>query len=223
MIDGDTLKLVNNRLRFLATGFLVEKGIEFYETNLIGFKDETASKKGLKKHWQNKINLDINTILQKIGGVGLVLSFFYFLPIIIGFVFYLVGYTDNGFYRYLFDEFTVIYLFSYFVAGYIFAFLSFVIDKGFEFKLFLYSLLGFLRLGDIIGINKPRFINRLMLLFFGVAVVHLFLPFHNIIINVVMAVYYLFSAMFLHDFFSLNFAFFDIDNLKKVQKYLNES
>jgi hypothetical protein len=58
-------ELVDNRFSYLATGFLVEKGMPFNKFNLICFEENrTASTYGLKKYWRK--NIDFNRLWYKV-------------------------------------------------------------------------------------------------------------------------------------------------------------
>jgi hypothetical protein len=54
-----SLVQIDNRFRYLTTGFLVERGIPFHKFNFIEFKkEERITKRWLKRHWKKEINLD---------------------------------------------------------------------------------------------------------------------------------------------------------------------
>jgi len=73
--DESDLKQVDNRFRYLTTGFLTEIGTPFIDFNLIGFGYyETATTYGLKKWWQKDKNF--KNFLDFFYVIGLLIAIF---------------------------------------------------------------------------------------------------------------------------------------------------
>jgi DNA polymerase III delta prime subunit len=229
--DESDLKQVDNRFRYLTTGFLVEKGILFVEFNLIGFKEEeTATKYGLKKWWQKDKNLKNawNRFFGWADGVflvwaGLILYSLISLLGIVGFIQYQFGFTSNGFYKFLFDPFTVNVLFFQFVLFYILTFVLLIIYGGFKGERFWQSLLGpaipyffIIKIIKVIGTRFLIFIIFSYLLAIGI----LFVPFHNIIFNAGFFLCFSVWGHFGFEYCHIDFALFDIAEVEKVQDFL---
>jgi hypothetical protein len=229
-IDENALEQAGNRFRYLATGFLKEKGIPFNEFNLIGFnRRETASRYGLKKYWQKPIDLKrgwYKVFFDYVGVFGALLSLIAYLLIsllgLIGFIQYLLGFTGNGFYRFFFDPFTVLVVFLQFVLSYISLFILSIIRKdkdkwsnGFYGPI---ALIGMV-IDKIMGIWG----NFIFLILSQIlAVGSLFIPFHNIIFNIAFFLYFFIWGQVVFEGSHIDVAFFNIENVERIQEFLAE-
>lgn len=224
IIDKKTFDQVANRFRYLATGFLKEEGIPFHKFNLLGFKSKLiASRHGLKKYWQK--SLDIKRGWYKICSVGdgafwaaVSLYPYWLISLLgsIGFILYLFGSTGNGFYRFFFDPFTVLVVCLQFVLFYISIFIYSIKDKD-KWGWSLGGPIILIDMGtDVISGIPGRFIV------FILAVGSLFIPFHHIVFNIVFFLYFFIFGQVLVDWSHIDFAFFDIENVKRIQEFLDE-
>ncbi|MCX6583008.1 MAG: NACHT domain-containing protein [Candidatus Aminicenantes bacterium] len=135
-LDEKVLAQVDNRFRYLATGFLVEKGKPFSTFNLIGLDNNiTASTRGLKKYWRKTVDLNrfCYKAFENFGPLVLIFISLIYLAIniigIIGFILYLLGwFSANVFF---FDPFTVQVVFYQCVLYYVLLFFFFFpINEG---------------------------------------------------------------------------------------------
>jgi hypothetical protein len=232
-IDKESLKQVDNRFRYLTTGFLVEKGMPFNKFNLIGFDEKrTASTYGLKKYWRK--NIDFNSLWYKVCDaleedfwvwIMIILYLLIDLIGIIGFIQYQLGFTANGFYRFFFDPVTVQVVFYQFVISYVLLFFLLTLfleeDKEESFEISLVGPVGFI----IIGIEKIPVIRvrrMFLILSYLLAAGFLFIPFHNVIFNIVFFLYFFIGGQFLFDSYHIEFVLFYIYRVKGIQEFLNE-
>ncbi|MCI0470956.1 MAG: hypothetical protein L0Y73_04800, partial [Candidatus Aminicenantes bacterium] len=230
-IDDKGLEQVDNRFRYLATGFLVEKGKSFGEFNLIGFGNRmTAAARGLKKYWRKTI--DLNRLWYKVSAA--VDGDFWFFAIwmpyliidliaIIGFVQYLLGFTSNGFYRFFFDSFTVQVVFFQFAISYLLSFLLNIRSKDKDDK-WIYGLIGpafFIAIAmDKIPVIRVR--RMLPILFYLLAVGSLLVPFHNVIFKIVFFLYFFICGQWFFEASHIGFAWFNTRNVHDIQEFLGE-
>ena len=224
------LSEVNNWFRYLTTGFLVEKGLAFHKFNLLGFiQHEIATKKGLKRHWQKKINL--NNIWYKLAGyeegayfgvLGLGLTLLPALCGVVGVVFLLFGWTSNSFYNYIFDTFTISFtLIDYIVPGTV-AYILATIQKD-EDRL-LFGVSGVIGALAVLFYRSPIAIRYIgpMLAFLGFGFIYLFLPFHHIGYNILYFLEFIIMFMVFYDLAQLDFALSHANELRKLYKFLEE-
>ena len=231
-IDKKNLEQVDNRFRYLTTGFLVEKGMPFKKFNLIGFyKDITSSTYGLKRYWRK--NIDFNRLWYKVCGA--VDEGFWFVIIltlytsinligIIGFIQYQLGFTSNEFYRFFFDPLTVQVVFYQFVLSYVLMFfLSILLDNDIEYSLIisLFGPVGFIMIG-IEKIPVIRVRRMFLILSYLLAAGCLLIPFHNVIFNIVFVLYFFIGGQFIFEDYHIDFALFNFVNVKRIQELLNE-
>jgi len=229
------LEEADNWFRYLTTGFLVEKGIAFHEFNLIGFNNKLATKKGLLRHWKNKINLyntwyelcDITGEIPLWGWIVSILYWFASLVVIVGFFLHLFGSTSSAFYKYFFDAFTLYFVLFQFIGIYILNFIFWVLREGYDSDAWLFSFFGpgFLILIALDEVSKKYFVfvgKALLLLSVGLAIVLFLLPFHHILFNFVFSFYFLIVAAFLFDEQQLNFALISRENLISVRSFLEK-
>ncbi len=232
-IDKKNLEQVDNRFRYLATGFLVEKGVPFNKFNLIGFDERiTASTYGLEKYWRK--NIDFNRLWYKVwddlyeaflGGI-IFLYLFINLIGIIGFIQYQLGFTSNEFYRIFFDPLTVQVVFYQLIINYVLSlFLFILLDYDLDMKdRLLLSLL--VPCGFITVMNREItviWVRRMFLiLYYLLAAGSLLIPFHHVIFNIGFFLYFFIGGQFIFELIHIDFALFYIGNVKRIQKFLNE-
>lgn len=121
----ERLTQVDNRFRYLTTGFLVEKGIPFHTFNLTDSENNvTASKMGLQHYWRNPVNFSElrNNIYSTIIVIAMLSLLLLNIAATIGFFQYLLGFTANGFYMFFFDSFTVQVVFLQYVLSILFVY-----------------------------------------------------------------------------------------------------
>lgn len=230
-IDKWGFAQVDNRFRYLTTGFLVEKGMPFNKFNLIGFsKYETASTYGLKKYW--KKNIDLNRLWYKVfypldKAFWFENIFMLYLLISIigisGFIIYILGFTSNDLYSLIFDPFTVqVVSYQLVISPVLKFFLFFWEDYGY--KSSEEGLVGPIGFIVIVIENIPVIWVRWMFLILSyfLAVGCLFIPFHSVIFNIFFFLYFVFEGQCHFEDFHIDFALFHFDNVKKIQKLLNE-
>jgi hypothetical protein len=226
-IDKESLAQVDNRFRYLVTGFLVEKGMPFNKFNLIGFGIiDTASTYGLKKYWRK--NIDFNRLWYKVVEVVLLITTISYFLIdligIIGFIQYQLGVTSNGFYRFFFDPLTVQVVFYQFVPSYVLLFfLCILLDDDMKDSLIisLFGPVGFIWMGtEKIPVIRVR--RMFLILFYFLAAGCLLIPFHNVIFNIVFFLYFFIGGQFLFDSYHIEFVLFYIYRVKGIQELLNE-
>ena len=229
--DKSILEQVNNRFRYLVTGLLIKRKIKFHEFNLIDFDNhETASLTGLKRHWQQKVN--INNFWYKVcrlenGGFWVLVAICLYWLIsflgIVGFVSYWSGFTYNSFYNYLFDGFTANFLFIHFIGWYI---LSFIICSvrtlGHHKDRLVVGMLGTFIFFETIYDKNPHLHKLFFLLICGLSLGYLFLPFHNVFFNILFPIHFLFWGIILLDSSQINFALLYPEKLKKVYNFLKK-
>jgi hypothetical protein len=227
-----SLEHIDYRFCYLTTGFLVEKGIPFHEFNLIDFNfGETATKNGLKKHWKKKINLD-NLWYNICGGslfsvtweififwesVGVIIYWLTSFIGIVGFVQYQFGFTSNAFYKFLFDPFTVNILFYQFILFSILNFILYFNDYGFDSEIWSTTISGAFKFLD--NAHYSRLIIGFIL---SSSIAILFIPFHNFLINIAFFLHFFILGVYFWDQTHINFALFNIENIKSIHKFLNE-
>jgi hypothetical protein len=206
------VKQIDNRLRYLTTACLVEKGVPFQNFNLIGFgMNATATKYGLKKWWKKDKNID-NFWYRLCGlefadvpfwgiifmGVSLCIT----ITGVISIIQYLFGFTSNWLYRFLFDLFTLKVIALYFgLSSVLSIFVNLIFKRDWEEGLIL-ALFGLPCISaDLSTISK--FPKRLLFLLSGFFIILgigiLFVPFHNYLLNVL-----LFLSFFLGGFIQLD-------------------
>jgi len=199
-----TIAQVDNRFRYFTTGLLVENGVPFHKFNLIGFKNnKTASKYGLKKHWRKDI--DLNRLLYKIcssiSALSILLHILMGIIGLVGGVQASGGYTSNWFYLFFFDDFTATYLFW----------------------IFILSMLLVLYL-EFLFVKKPVILIRyiFLLFYYILAVGSLFIPFHNVVFNIVFFLYFFIWGQGASEYSHINFALFNIGNVEKIHRLLSD-
>ncbi len=229
-IDYFSLAPGDHRFCYLATGFLVEKGIPFNTFNLIGYIDwATASTNGLKKYWRKTI--DLNRLWYKAcasfnGEFWLNVILIPYLIIdligIIGFIQYLLGFTANGFYRFFFDPLTVQVVFYQFVIPFVFLFFFLIISKESKWLISLAGPVGFIVVG--IGYIPVLQVRRMFLILsYILAAGSLFVPFHTVIFNMVFFLYFFIGGQYIFEGTHIGFALFYTENVKNIQKFLGEA
>ncbi|UCH92297.1 MAG: NACHT domain-containing protein [Candidatus Aminicenantes bacterium] len=231
-IDKKSLEQVDNRFRYLTTGFLAEKGMPFNKFNLIGFEyNKTASTYGLKKYWRK--NIDFNRLWYKVCDavngdfwIAIILILYLLIDLIgvIGFVQYQLGFTSTGFYRFFFDPLTVQLVFYQFVISYVLLFFLFILLKFLKKDKWLASLVG--PVGFIVlGIEKIPVIRvrrMFLILSYLLAAGCLLIPFHNVIFNIFFFLYFFIWGQSEFELIHIDFALFSIDRVKEIQEFLNE-
>ncbi len=225
-IHKGVLVQIHNRFRYITTGFLVEQGVPFHKFNLIGFGEKVrAAKNGLKKHWKNKINL--NNFWYRLSDLsdfsGIVFYWLVSLAGIVGFIMYLLGTTSNSFYNFLYDPFTVKFLFFQFIIFFILNLCLSFIQYGFDFDIeaLAYSASGVIEFLDFIhdevSLKNERWIPRMVLLLsFSI----LFIPFHNILFNIAFFLHFFILGRIYSERYYIGLAIFDPDNIKKIHRFL---
>jgi hypothetical protein len=182
----EKLGQVDNRFRYLTTGFLMEKGIPFHEFNLIGFeKEETATKWGLKRHWKKKIdyyNFWYSTCELLYGyswaWIGTSLYLVASLIGIVGFIQYQFDFTSNDFHKLFFDPFTVYVIFFQFILFYITNFILYIFEVGYDDSIWYISACG-LAPGFGIFFKGSKFYKYILYSCLIISIPFFSIPFHK--------------------------------------------
>lgn len=234
-LEGDKKGLgqVDNRFRYLTTGFMVENGIPFHVFNLIGFKEgERATKWGLKRHWKKGINLDnlwyqlcdLDVLNYYFWGIGAI-SIYWLTSLIgvIGFIQYIFGFTSNGFYKFLFNPFTVNILFFQFVFFILLGFILYFDFSGkYDKEIWFYSTGGLANIFQLISVERHIIEMIWTYIFYTMSIVSLFVPFHTYLFNIAFFLHFFIIGVFLSDNRQIDFALFNIEKIEEVQSFLNE-
>jgi hypothetical protein len=221
----ESLDQVADRYRYLATGFLVEKGIKFHEFNLIGFKQEkTATKWGLKRLWKKEINL--NNFWYKtcdlFGGkfwawVGIFLYWLASIFGIVGFIQYHFGATSNGFYRFLFDQFTVNFLFYQSILFFILNSILLVIwEDGWDNSLGAVTSTLYLFSKNTFILKERKSIAYACYI---LSIASVFIPFYNFLFNISFFLHFLIVGEWFYEENHIYFALFNIKNYKRINNF----
>ncbi|NQZ06107.1 MAG: hypothetical protein HRT35_03010 [Algicola sp.] len=234
IIDSTNLAESHDSLRYLTSALLVEKGMPFHKLNLLDFKNaETASKTGLKRHWQKKINLKNTWYRLWNSEDSFFTVFFVFFPYLlattsggIGFLLYHLNWQDNAFYSHFFDEFTVKVIFiTALVTGILNYFaLSLLESKSMENRI-LTSFLGPIGCAFILNKNKKPVLRWYLVMawFTVLSIISAIAPFQHFSFNIAYTVCFLTCAACTYDSQQLDLAVIDTTLLTKLYNFLKKS
>lgn len=238
-LEKDDLKQTNNWLSYLITGLLVGRGVKYNELVLICeiSEDRIASEKGLIRYWKQP-GLKKNLWNRVWGEERCLLIAWgpYLLSSIIGVVgyaLYLFNFTSNRFFFYFFDSLTTKILFFQFVGFCsinlfcFFLFKDLVFTKRFGFGEFFLALIGgALLIFKVILETVPRKsleIAEFLLIFFVICSTGIFfLPFHNMLLNLLFFLHFFFGCFIYLSYFNLDFTLFNLYEVKRLYSYLDE-
>lgn len=190
--DRKSLEGVNRRFRYLTTGILIENGIPFHRFNLIDIKDVAATKKGLKRHWKRRIN--INNLWYRIWSIevsydeswlGIAASFyaaFSFVGILLS-ILLLFNVEMTNYYNIFLDDFTAKFLCFQYIGFLVLNIISLSIFK-IENKWKISLLFPYLGIPILISEKFIKSYNLILIYTICVILFYLLIPHHKVFYNI---------------------------------------